>query len=162
MAQLWRSVSDVFDYAMAAEQKAVGLYRALQSQAPSEKLKTLFGDLALQEEGHFGKLLRMRKATAASLEASGIGCVPRPRGVTLETRGITDIASAYRYAIRAEKGAARLYATLADMAADPEIRRTFEVLTQEELAHRAWLEADLAKRESGGFLKRLFRFAAGK
>jgi rubrerythrin len=78
--------------------------------------------------------------------------------VTLRSKGITDIASAYRYAIRAEKGAAHLYGTLAGLATDPGVRRTLEMLAQEELEHKRRLEADRERRR-GGFLTRLFRFA---
>lgn len=160
---LWSSPDDVLDYALAEERKAEALYRALESQAPSAKLKALFADLASAERGHFGKLLKMRKATAASLDANELlHHIPRPRRATLEARGITDVASAYRYAIRAEKSAACLYATLGEMTTNPKVRRTFEWLVQEELQHKATLEADRAKREGSSFLKKLFRFAIGR
>ncbi|HPD16455.1 MAG TPA: ferritin family protein [Planctomycetota bacterium] len=161
MSQSWKSVDEALDYAMAAELKAAALYRALEQQAPSAKLKALFARFASEEDGHYRKLARLRQGAAAALGPGGPLAVPRPASATLEARGITDIASAYRYAIRAEKGAARLYATLADLATSPRVRQTFELLMQEELKHRAWLEADLAKREGGGFLRRLFRRATG-
>jgi len=163
MTHLWKTAEDALDYALAEEQKAVAIYRTLEGQAPSRKLKELFGELATEEEAHFKKLLRMRRATSASLEAAGLGRLPRPRRLSLESAGISDIESAYRYAIRAENGAARFYATMADMVGDPKIRKTLNVLVQEELGHKAKLEADLASRRSGrGFLKRLFRLSVGR
>ncbi len=162
MARQWRSVEEVLDHAMGEERKAEELYRALEVQAPSEDLRALFGDLASAEAGHFEKLLGIRTAKAASFAVSDLlSRLPRPQGVTLESKGITDIASAYRYAIRAERGAARLYGTLAGLASDPEVRGTLEKLTQEELEHRQRLEADRERRR-GGFLRRLFRFAASR
>lgn len=160
MAHEWGSLDEVFDYALGEERKAEELYRALEGQAPWADLKALFGELASAEAGHFRRLLELRRATAGAFDArDALRRVPRPPAATLEARGITDMASAYRYAIRAEKGAACLYASLGDLATAPEVRRTFEWLAQEELGHKARLEADRAKRRKGGFLKRLFRFA---
>ncbi len=158
MAHLWKSVDEVIHYALGEEQKAVALYRLFADQAPSAKLKALFEGLVQEEMGHFRKLVRTRRATAASLAASGLGRLPHPQGASLDASGITDVESAYRFAIRAERGAFRLYSLLAEMAGMPDVRATFEMLAREEAGHKEKLEADLQKRlDRGGFLKRLFR-----
>ena len=161
MAQLWKSADEAIHYALAEEQKAVALYRLFADQAPSAKLKALFGELVQEEMGHFRKLMKMQKITAAALAASGLGRLPHPRSASLEASGITDVESAYRFAIRAEKGAIRLYALLGQMAQSPDARETFEMLAREELDHKTKLEADIqARLATGGFLKRLFRLVA--
>mgnify|MGYP000097264876 CR=1 FL=1 len=160
MGQLWKSVEEVLEYAMAEEQKAVALYRLFAEQSPSDELRTLFGGLVTAEMGHFKKLAKMRRATEATLVARRLHRLPRPPATSLLDAGIADVASAYRYAIRAEKQAQDLYAMLAGMATEPKVRDAFQMLADEELGHKSLLEADLEKRQSkGGFLKRLFRLA---
>ncbi len=71
MSQSWKSVDEALAYAMAAELKAATLYRALERQAPSAKLKAVFGAFAGEEDGHYRKLARLREGGAGPREAAG-------------------------------------------------------------------------------------------
>ncbi len=157
MAQSWETVDEVLIFALSEEQKAAALYKALSDQAPSPKLQELFDGMSAEETAHFKKLIRVRKATEAWFEASGLRRLPRPQAVKLSEAGITDIESVYRFAIRGEASAVNLYSTLSQMTQDPEIQRTFSELADEEEAHMNRLRGDLAKQQGiRAFLKKVF------
>ncbi len=55
MRQLWNSVEEVLDYAIAEEQKAMANYRAFAGQSASAEMKRLFAGFAVDEARHAGE-----------------------------------------------------------------------------------------------------------
>ena len=159
MRQLWKSVEEVLDYAIAEEQKAIVTYRAFASQSVSAEMKRLFAGFAVDETRHAGKLLSMKRDKSASLAVTAVASLPRPRLPRSADGEELTVGAAYKFAIKAEKNAADLYTMLGQMSLDPEIQDAFRSLAADEQGHGAKLVADLEKRRaSAGFLTKLFRF----
>ncbi|MBM4036612.1 MAG: hypothetical protein FJ291_33165, partial [Planctomycetes bacterium] len=120
--------------------------------------REVFEGFVADETTHMEKLLKARKASSLTVQQGSLSSLPRPRAVRLPADGLADAPAAYRFAIRAEKSAWALYSVLAQMAAEPRIRRTFEFLAAEEMSHRTKLEAGLkALKSSRGFFRGLIR-----
>ena len=159
MGQMWKSVDDVLDYAISEEHRAVFVYRSFAKQAASAEMRKIFTGFMADETEHFKKLLKMRKASDVTLTEGSLAAL-KPRVARLPEGELVEPEAAYRFAIRAEKSAQSLYATLAEMAENPKIQQVFETLADEELAHQAKLEAELKGRQSpAGFFKGLLRLA---
>jgi rubrerythrin len=159
MRQLWKSVEDVLDYAIAEEQKAMATYRAFAGQSLSAEMKGLFAGFAADEARHAGRLLSMKKDKPQPLTAAQLALLPRARLPRSADGGELTVEAAYQFAIRAEKNAAELYTMLGQMSPDPAIQNAFESLAADEQGHGAKLVADLEKRRaSAGFLTKPFRF----
>ena len=161
MGQMWNTVEEVLDYAILEERQAVFMYRAFAGKAATPELKQLFEAFVDEEKLHFEKLLKMRKASDATVAEGSLSKLPKPRKVKMPADGLVDEAAAYRFAIRAEKRAWELYWVFAQMAKEPKIRKTFESLADEEMKHGERLKAALKAHQSpkGIFkgLVRLFR-----
>ena len=161
MGQLWKSVDDVLDYAIAEEHRAVFVYRSFAKQAASAEMRRVFTAFVADEVEHFKKLLKLRKASTMTLTEGSLATL-KPRRARLPEGELVEPEAAYRFAIRAEKSARSLYMTLGEMAEDAKIRQVFETLAAEELGHQAKLEAELKERKSeAGFFKGLLRLVLG-
>ena len=158
MGHMWDTVEEVLDYAILEERQAVFMYRAFAGKAATPELRQLFQALVDEEKLHFEKLLKVRKASDATVAEGSLSKLPKPKKVRVPADGLVDAAAAYRFAIRAEKSAWELYWVFSQMVKEPKIRKTFEFLAAEELKHREMLGAALKARQSPkGLFKGLIR-----
>jgi len=139
----WNSVDEVLDFAIAREQEAVDFYLELAAQVASPALREMLQDFAEEERGHKEKLLgvkagdKLRGADAAVTDLKMadylVDVAPRPQ---------MSLAEILILAMKREKAAFSLYTRLASMISDPDVRKLFLALAQEEAKHKLRFEIE--------------------
>lgn len=138
------SYSEIVEFAINKEQEAVDFYSGLAGRTQSPAGKILFKELADMEKGHKTKLQQLDRAYFSSKELKP----PEDLKIADYTVDVQlDPDSSYQdivlYAAKREKAAFDLYNDLAHMyRADPDIKRMFDVLAQEEAYHKLKLERE--------------------
>lgn len=140
----FRTVADVFRFAVIREEEAAGAYAAMAEARAPGGLRDMLLELRADELEHKRRL----EALAASAEAGA--SFPSPRDI--EDLGLTDalpeppasgpatLQDLLIAAARKEARAASLYAALAGRASDPAQRDLFELLAAQERSHKLRLE----------------------
>ena len=140
---IWDSVDDILDFAIGQEVNAAQFYKDLSVRSKPEHIKKLFLDLAGEEEGHKTKLQAI-KAGQQMLSAEQ-AIMDLKVGDHLEDVSLSsdlDYKDALVVAMKAEKGAFRLYHDLASATDDPDLKATLMGLAQEEARHKLRFEIE--------------------
>jgi rubrerythrin len=140
---MWDSVDDILDFAVGQEENAAQFYRDLSGRSNREHIKKLFLDLAGEEENHKAKLLEI-KAGKQMLPAEQ-AIIDLKIGEHVEDVPLSsdlDYKDALIVAMKAEKGAFRLYHDLASATDDPNLKATLLGLAQEEAKHKLRFEIE--------------------
>jgi rubrerythrin len=138
------SLEAVLDHAIAMEQAAVDLYLQLAGKVQNETMQQVFASFAQEERGHKAKLEAVkagkRPVTGALEAVQDLRIADYVSDVELgEDPSYADVLV---FAMKREKQAFRLYSDLADRARDPEIRKLFLLLAQEEAKHKLRFEVE--------------------
>jgi len=137
----WNSIDEVLDFAIAREQEAIDFYTGLAKKVDSSALRVLLEEFAEEERGHKEKLEGV-KAGGMAMETGAavtdlktadylVDAHPGPK-MTLPEILIV--------AMKREKAAFSLYTRLASMISDPDVRKLFLALAQEEAKHKLRFE----------------------
>jgi rubrerythrin len=144
MMSEFRTVADIFRFAVAREEEAAASYAALAEGAPTRGLRDMLLELQADEEDHKRRLEGLAFATAAGAPLPGPRIVEELRLTDavpdLPLTAEATLQDLLIHAAHKEARAAALYAGLAAGAADPASRALFELLAAQERVHKLRLE----------------------
>ncbi|MBF0501566.1 MAG: DJ-1/PfpI/YhbO family deglycase/protease [Candidatus Riflebacteria bacterium] len=140
------SPSQVIEYAILNEIKALALYENLAKKTKDKLSKAKFKFLAETERAHKERLERMYEFMSHGKKA-----IPRDLweegGESVDSiNPDDDILKILKGAIAAEESANNLYVQIAEKMTNPEGRRMFLELAEDELSHRHMIEVEYATR----------------
>lgn len=140
----FESVEAILDYAIQSEQDAVDFYNKLAEKASNKAVQKIFLKNAAEEQGH---KLRLEK-----VKEEGLFLREFPEGITdlklsdyitkKPPSKIEDYADALRLAMHREKAAYKLYIKLSTSTENPDMKRLFERLADEEASHKLKFELE--------------------
>jgi rubrerythrin len=137
-----RSVDEVLDFAIAGEAKAHELYIRMAAMVENQWMCGVLKGFAEKELQHQAKLKAV-KAGKIGLEREEVGDL----GIADTLEDVKPHASMdYRellvFAIKKENVSHRLYATMASIFSEPELKDLFRKLSEEEAEHKRRFEIE--------------------
>ncbi|MBN2136470.1 MAG: ferritin family protein [Sedimentisphaerales bacterium] len=135
------SVNEILDFAINAEKAAYRFYVDLSEKMDSEAMSKVFKEFAEQELKHReilegikqGKTIEAEEVANLKIADYVVGVEPHP-DMTYQ--------DALILAMKREKAAFALYIRIAESTHDQELRKTFEMLAQEEAKHKLYFETE--------------------
>jgi len=138
-----KEFKEVITFAIRKEAEAYNLYKTYSQKVKTPGLKTMFEELAEQEQKHRQILGGVEKKDVSEYKLKKIPNLKIGDFVEKEEFSPDmDYASALRLAIKREEFSLRLYNQMAERGDDPELKRLFSVLAQEESKHKLRLETE--------------------
>jgi rubrerythrin len=136
---------DIFEFAMEKERFSEEYYRDLAHRANHAGLKNILTMLAEEEAKHLRTVERMR--TEAPEKVTDVPVLDRAREIFEKMRVapkrfdfLISEAELYRKACQIEEQSRKFYQEQADAAQDPDQKRVFTLLAQEEDKHLILME----------------------
>jgi rubrerythrin len=139
----FKTITDILDFAISAEQEAVDFYSRLATQARGEQMKKVFLEFAEEEMKHKVRLTGIKESGTYEMAPEKVkdlkisdyivDVVPSP-SMTYE--------EALILAMKKEKNAFRLYMMLSGETTDPSMKALFLSLAQEESKHKLRFEVE--------------------
>ncbi len=134
---------EVVTFAIRKEAEAYNLYTTYSQLAKNPGTKAMFEELAKEEQKHREILEGVEKKDVSEYKLEKIPDMKISDFMDeQEFSPDTDYASALRLAIKREEFSLRLYNLMAERADDPELKKLFSVLAQEESKHKLRLEGE--------------------
>lgn len=134
---------EVLTFAIRKEAEAYNLYTTYSQLAKNPGTKVMFEELAGQEQKHREILEGVEKKDVSEYKLETIPDLKIGNFVDeQEFSSDMDYASALRFAIKREEFSLRLYNLMAEKADDPELKKLFSALAQEESKHKLRLETE--------------------
>jgi len=139
----FKSIDDILDFAINAEQEAVDFYNQLAKNAKTEDMRIVFTSFAQEEIGHKARLTQIKNEGTYKAEPKTIADLKISDYVAeVEVKPDMTYAEALVVAMGKEKAAFKLYYDLAKMASNEEMRNIFISLAQEESKHKLRFEIE--------------------
>jgi rubrerythrin len=137
------SVDEILKFAIDREQESADFYRDLATKMDRPAMKQTFETFAREELGHKAKLqaILSNKALLGS-EKKILDLKLADYLVAAEAHSGMEYADALVLAMKREKAAFRLYADLADMTDNADLKTTLLGLAQEEAKHKLRFEVE--------------------
>jgi rubrerythrin len=133
---------EVVTFAIRKEAEAFNLYTTYGGLVKDPGAKVMFGELAQEEQKHREILQGVEKKDVSKYKLEKVPDLKISDFIDEEKFSPDmDFASALRLAIKREEHALKLYNHMAEGTADPELKRLFSVLAQEESKHKLRLES---------------------
>ena len=134
---------EVVTFAIRKEAEAYNLYTTYSQLSKNPGTKVMFEELAKEEQKHREILQGIEKKDVSEYRIEKIPDLKIGDFVDeQEFSSDMDYASALRFAIKREEFAHRLYNLMAEKADDPEMKKLFSTLAQEESKHKLRLETE--------------------
>ncbi|PLX22346.1 MAG: rubrerythrin [Marinilabiliales bacterium] len=139
----FRSIDDILDFAINAEQDAVDFYNGLATNAKTEDMRIVFTSFAQEEIKHKARLTQIKNEGSFKVEPKVVADL-KISDYLSEVNPTPDMtyAQALVVAMSKEKAAFRLYYDLAKTAGNEEMRDIFIALAQEESKHKLRFEIE--------------------
>lgn len=136
------SVDEVLNAAIASESKAHELYVEMAAMVENPWMRTTLEGFAQEEFQHRAKLIAV-KAGKITLERDKVGDLGIAE--TLEEaqpHAKMDYRELLIFAIKKEDSSHKLYATMASILSEPDLKNIFNNLAEEEAAHKRRFEIE--------------------
>ena len=143
MTQVFGSVDEILEYAIAQEEEAARFYTSLSRQATRAGMDSVFQQFAQEEERHKAKLLTVkqgRQLTALLKPVADLKLVEHLADV--EPGPDLGYRDALILAMKKEKASFKLYTDLAANVGSDNLKRLFAELAQEEAKHKLRFELE--------------------
>lgn len=138
-----KDFKEAITFAIRKEAEAYNLYKSYSQKVKTPGLKTMFEELASEEQKHRRILEGVERKDVSEYKLEKI---PNLKIVDYveeeEFSPDMDYASALRLAMKREEHSVKLYNHMAEGTDDPELKRLFSVLAQEETKHKLRLETE--------------------
>jgi rubrerythrin len=138
-----KDFKEVITFAIRKEAEAYNLYKTYSQLTKTPGLKQMFEELAQEEQKHREILEGVEKKNVTEYK---IEKIPNLKiGDFVEEQEFSpdmDYASALRFAIKREEHSLNLYNHMAEGTDDPELKKLFSALAQEEAKHKLRLETE--------------------
>jgi rubrerythrin len=142
------SVEEVLNFAIVREEEAARFYTDYAGKAKHEEMRKTFLEFALEETSHKLKLMAIRDGRTLLPAQQKIADL---RIAEMQSPVKPDNALSYGevliLAMQREKASFKLYTELAAAAPDENLRKTFEILAQEEAKHKLRFELEYDREE---------------
>ncbi len=139
----FKSIDDVLEFAIQAEQESVDFYTYLAGQSVNEPMKRVFVDFAMEEMKHKVRLTDIKINHAITLPASRVNDLKiADYIVDITPSPNMSYQDALILAMKKEKSAFRLYLLLSEETTDPLMKNLFLSLAQEEARHKLRFEME--------------------
>lgn len=134
---------EVVTFAIRKEAEAYNLYTTYSQLVKNPGTKVMFQELAKEEQKHRETLERVEKKDVSEYKLKKIPDMKISDFVDeQEFSPDMDYASALRLAIKREENSLRLYNHLREGTENPELKKLFSALAQEESKHKLRLESE--------------------
>ena len=138
----FNSIDEILDFAIAGEEEASKFYTDLAGQMDNPTMREVFEGFAKEELGHKVRLEGVKKGNIQPKTGDVADLKIADYMVDVEPSPDMDYQSAIILAMKKEKAAFKLYTTLAAKMQDPELRKMFLSLAQEEAKHKLRFEIE--------------------
>ncbi|MDY0375423.1 MAG: ferritin family protein [Desulfobacterium sp.] len=137
-------IDEIFAFAIEKEEEAVAFYMDLSKKEKFASLKETFISFAEEEKKH-AKMLTDLSKDSSKVDTYEVKAVPDLKIsdylVDIEYEEGMLMPDILRIAMKREEQAVHLYRDLGDKSNDPELKKIFEILVQEESKHKLALES---------------------
>jgi rubrerythrin len=139
----FKSVEDILDFAIRAEQEAVDFYSDLASRSKNNQMKKVFREFAGEEMKHKSRLLGIREEKTLVLSGETVRDM-KIADYLVDVKPTPDMtySDALILAMKKEKNAFRLYSFLSEETTDPLLKGLFLTLALEESRHKLRFELE--------------------
>jgi len=139
----FKTIDDIFDFAINSEQEAVDFYNELAEIAKTEDMRDVFVQFAQEEIGHKARLTKIKKEGAYQVESHEIKDL-KISDYTVSVKPASDMtySEALVLAMKKEKAAYKLYLELSKRAVNKEMESVFLSLAEEESKHKLRFEIE--------------------
>jgi rubrerythrin len=139
----FKSIDEILEFAINAEQEAVDFYTSLSGRSKNEEMKRVFTDFAGEEMKHKKMLLEVKENNSFRLPEGKVKDL-KISDYMANIRPTPDMTypDALVLAMKKEKDAFRLYLLLSEETPDPVMKSLFLSLAQEESRHKLRFELE--------------------
>jgi len=142
-----KAFEEIILFAIRKEVEAATLYRTYSNLAKNQNVKQMFLSLEVEEQKHKKILEGFNREDLSAYRLEKVPAL-KISDYYLEQDYSPEMSyqEALILAIKREEKSVKLYQDLANVAKDPELKKTFEALTQEETKHKLKLETEYDER----------------
>mgnify|MGYP003574050107 CR=1 FL=1 len=143
VAMEFKNADEILDFAIKSEENAHRFYMDWAGKLEDKALKKMFKELAVEEAGHKAYFTELKKKNIIKMPTKGDKVVDlKISDYIVEANATTDMdyQDALTLAMQREKEAFKMYAGLAEMVDDEDMKKTFMALAEEEAKHKLRLE----------------------
>ncbi|MEE4197906.1 MAG: ferritin family protein [Bacteroidales bacterium] len=139
----FKTIDDIFDFAIKSEQEAVDFYNDLAEIAKTEDMRNVFVQFAQEEIGHKARLTKIKAEGAYQAESHQIKDLKiSDYMVSVKPAADMTYSEALVLAMKKEKAAYKLYLELSKRAVNDEMKDVFLSLAEEESKHKLRFEIE--------------------
>jgi rubrerythrin len=141
--KMWRNLEEVISFAMQKEAGAAALYEEAAKLSKRPDAKAMFNELAAEERKHREILENLERKDVSKYTLERIPDMKMSEYMRdVEFHPDMEYQDILILAIKREEKSRDLYADLAAHADDPELKKLFQALAQEEAKHKLKLETE--------------------
>jgi rubrerythrin len=134
---------DVIDFAIKREEESIELYGGMAEKTRIPGLKELLSELRDEEKKHKKLLQNIHSDRISNLKLKNVTDLKISDYLVEEpTSPDMNFQDLLIFAAKKEKKAADLYSQLSDRLDDPELKKLFDFLVQQEKTHKLKLEKE--------------------
>ena len=138
-----KDFKELIAFAIRKEAEAYNLYKTYSQLTKTPGMKTMFEELAQEEQKHREILEGVEKKDISEYKLEKIPDLKIGDFVEEEEFSPDmDYASVLRFAIKREEHSLKLYNHMGEGTDDPELKKLFSALAQEEAKHKLRLETE--------------------
>jgi rubrerythrin len=139
----FKSVDEILDFAINAEQEAVEFYSGLADNAKNNEMKAVFIEFAREEMKHKARLLNIKETgIMESVTEKVMDLKVSDYVVSVVATPDMPYSDALIVAMKKEKAAFKLYMALSNRAENSELKDLFLSLAMEESKHKLRFELE--------------------
>ena len=140
--QTFHSLEEILNFAIEAEKEAYEFYTRLAENAELEHVKNALRGFAQEEQQHKAQLESMKQS--GNLPEGGTVTDLKLADYLTDVNAGPDISyqDALVIAMKKEKAAFKLYSDLAENLEDPEFKKAFRALAEQEARHKLRFETE--------------------
>lgn len=139
----FKSIDEILDFAINAEQEAVDFYTDLAENANNKEMEKIFKQFAKEEMGHKSRIMNIKETGSYKTPKEEISDL-KIADYTVDIMPTSNMRydEALVVAMKKEKAAFKLYNDLANRAHSQEMKNLFLSLAQEESKHKLRFEVE--------------------
>lgn len=143
MMKEFKTINDILDFAIAAEQEAMDFYTSLSLNSANPDMVAVFEQFAREEMGHKSRLLRIKEEGVIDVSEEKITDLKiGDYLVEVHPTPAMSYREALVVAMKKEKAAFKLYTHLAEKVVAAGLKSIFLALAQEESKHKLRFELE--------------------
>jgi rubrerythrin len=136
-------IDELFDFAISEEEKAADFYASLAEKMKKPAMASVFLEFAEEEKQHKARLLRVKENWITQTPHDKIASLAiADYVVDITPSADMDYQQALQLAMSKEKAAFKMYSEMAYRTTDPDARKVFLLMAQEEAKHKLRFELE--------------------